>query len=139
MDIMKMGGPIAFAKGLWRYRWVGQTYLPVLHWFDRGLQGLRGEAMQASAWHYRAMVATTIRQFQRMFEADSKINGGKINDKHEHTIAINETVWGGIFYPWDGKLVSVPMEMIPYFVTCHVNSHTVLNYIDAVQSIGSSR
>ena len=28
------------------------------------------------------------------------------------------------------------MEMIPYFVTCHVNSHTVLNYIDAVQSIG---
>ena len=26
--------------------------------------------------------------------------------------------------------------MIPYFVTCHVNSHTVLNYIDAVQSIG---
>ena len=26
--------------------------------------------------------------------------------------------------------------MIPYFVTCHVNSHTVLNYIDAVQSLG---
>ena len=136
MDIMKNGGPIAFAKGLWRYRWVGQTYLPVLHWFDRGLQGLRGEAMKASAWHYRGMVATTIRQFQRMFVCDAKINGGKVNDEHEKTIAINETVWGGIFYPWDGKLVSVPMEMIPYFVTCHVNSHTVLNYIDAVQSIG---
>jgi hypothetical protein len=136
MDIMKNGGPIVFAKGLWRYRWVGQTYLPVLHWFDRGLQGLRGEAMKASAWHYRGMVATTIRQFQRMFVCDAKINGGKVNDEHEKTIAINETVWGGIFYPWDGKLVSVPMEMIPYFVTCHVNSHTVLNYIDAVQSIG---
>ena len=38
--------------------------------------------------------------------------------------------------PWHGKLTNVPMEMIPYFVTCHVNSHTVLNYIDAVQSIG---
>ena len=136
MDIMKQGGPILFAKGVWRYRWVGQSYLPVLHWFDRGLQGMRGEALKASAWHYRAMVASTIRQFQAMFAADSKINGGKINDLHEHNIAINETVWGGIFYPWDGKLRAIPMEMIPYFVTCHVNSHTVLNYIDAVQSIG---
>ena len=26
--------------------------------------------------------------------------------------------------------------MIPYFVSCHVNNHTVLNYIDAAQSIG---
>ena len=26
--------------------------------------------------------------------------------------------------------------MVPYFVTCHVNCHTVLHYIDAVQSIG---
>ena len=136
MDVMKMGGPIAFAKGVWRYRWVGQSYLPVLHWFDRGLQGLRGEALKASAWHYRGMVSTTIRQFQGMFAADSKINGGKINEAHEHNIAINETTWGGIFYPWDGKLTAIPMEMIPYFVTCHVNSHTVLNYIDAVQSIG---
>ena len=136
MDIMKTGGPINFAKGVWRYRWVGQSYLPVLHWFDRGLEGMRGEALKASAWHYRAMVASTIRQFQAMFAADSKINGGKINDAHEHNIAINETVWGGIFYPWDGKLTAIPMEMIPYFVTCHVNSHTVLNYIDAVQSIG---
>ena len=63
-DIMVMHGPITFAKGLWRYRWVGQTYLPVLHWFDRGLEGMRGEAMKASAWHYRAMVSTTIRQFR---------------------------------------------------------------------------
>ena len=30
----------------------------------------------------------------------------------------------------------VPLQMIPYFVTCHVNCHTVLNYIDAAQSIG---
>ena len=41
-----------------------------------------------------------------------------------------------MFYPWDGEIQNVPLEMIPYFVTCHVNSHTVLNYIDAVQSIG---
>ena len=41
-----------------------------------------------------------------------------------------------MFYPWDGEITNVPLEMIPYFVTCHVNSHTVLNYIDAVQSIG---
>ena len=48
-DVMVMGGLINFAKGVWRYRWVGQTYLPVLHWFDRGLEGMRGEAMKASA------------------------------------------------------------------------------------------
>jgi benzoyl-CoA reductase/2-hydroxyglutaryl-CoA dehydratase subunit BcrC/BadD/HgdB len=30
----------------------------------------------------------------------------------------------------------VPLQMIPYFVTCHVNNHVVLNYIDAAQSIG---
>ena len=48
-DIMRFGGVAAFAKGVWRYRWVGQTYLPVIHWYDRGLQGLRGEAMKASA------------------------------------------------------------------------------------------
>ena len=45
-DIMKFGGPVLFAKGLWRYRWLGQTYLPVLHWFDRGLQGLRSDRCQ---------------------------------------------------------------------------------------------
>ena len=135
-DVMKMGGLVNFAKGVWRYRWVGQSYLPVLHWFDRGLQGLRGEALKASAWHYRAMTASTIRQFQGMFAADTRLHGGKENEAYKHNIAINETVWGGIFYPWDGELTSIPMEMIPYFVTCHVNSHTVLNYIDAVQSIG---
>ncbi|MBR1565531.1 MAG: hypothetical protein IJ649_02095, partial [Oscillospiraceae bacterium] len=128
-DVMVMGGPINFAKGVWRYRWVGQTYLPVLHWFDRGLEGMRGEAMKASAWHYRAMVSTTIRQFQRMFAADTRLHGGKQNDLYKHTIAHNDTVWGGVFYPWDGEIQNVPLEMIPYFVTCHVNSHTVLNYI----------
>ena len=135
-DIMKMGGPVVFAKGLWRYRWVGQSYLPVLHWFDRGLQGLRGEALRASAWHYRAMVSSTIRQFQGMFEGDTRLNGGKENETYKRNVAINETVWGGMLYPWDGELTAIPMEMIPYFVTCHVNSHTVHNYIDAVQSIG---
>ena len=69
-DILKSEEPLAFFKGVWRYRWVGQTYLPVLHWFDRGLQGLRGEALRASAWHYRGMVSVTIQQFQRMFAAD---------------------------------------------------------------------
>ncbi len=86
-DVMVMGGPLNFAKGVWRYRWVGQTYLPVLHWFDRGLEGMRGEAMKASAWHYRAMVSTTIRQFQRMFAADTRLHGGKQNELYKHTIA----------------------------------------------------
>ena len=136
-DIMKFGDPISFVKGLWRYRWMGQTYLPVLHWFDRGLQGLRGEAMKASAWHYRAMTSATIKQFQRMFSADTRLHGGKENDVYKKTVASKETVWGGMFYPWaDAGVEYVPLEMIPYFVTCHVNSHTVLNYIDAVQSIG---
>ena len=75
-------------------------------------------------------------QFQRMFSSDANLHGGKRNYRWHHNVAHNETVWGGVFYPWHGKLTNVPMEMIPYFVTCHVNSHTVLNYIDAVQSIG---
>ena len=41
MDVVRYGGLINFAKGVWRYRWVGQTYLPVLHWFDRGMEGMR--------------------------------------------------------------------------------------------------
>lgn len=136
MDVVRYGGLINFAKGVWRYRWVGQTYLPVLHWFDRGMEGMRGEALKASAWHYRGMVNATIFQFQRMFSSDTNLHGGKRNYRWHHNVAHNETVWGGVFYPWHGKLTNVPMEMIPYFVTCHVNSHTVLNYIDAVQSIG---
>ncbi len=136
IDLQKFGGVVNFAKGVWRYRWVGQTYLPVLHWFDRGMEGLRGEALRASPWHYRGMTCETIRQFQRMFAADTKLRGGKKNDLWYHTMAHNETVWGGIFYPWSDKFDNVAMEMIPYFVTCHVNSHTVHNYIDAVQSIG---
>ena len=135
-DIMKYGGPLVFAQGVWRYRWVGQTYLPVLHWFDRGMQGMRGEAMKASAWHYRAMVNATIVQFMRMFMADTRLHNGKKNDTYYHTFAAKETVWGGMFYPWADKFQYVPVEMIPYFVTCHVNSHTVHNYIDAAQSIG---
>ena len=136
IDVQKYGGLVNFAKGVWRYRWVGQTYLPVLHWFDRGMEGMRGEALRASPWHYRGMTCETIRQFQRMFAADTKLHGGKKNDLWHHTMAHNETVWGGIFYPWSDKFDNVAMEMIPYFVTCHVNSHTVHNYIDAVQSIG---
>ncbi|MBQ1834376.1 MAG: hypothetical protein II111_01525, partial [Oscillospiraceae bacterium] len=126
-DIMKFGGPIIFAKGLWRYRWMGQTYLPVLHWFDRGLEGMRGEALRASAWHYRAMVCVTINQFMNMFKADANLHGGEHNDAWQHAIAHKETVWGGVFYPWRDKYTNIPMEMIPYFVTCHVNNHTVLN------------
>ena len=136
MDVMKYGGLINFAKGIWRYRWVGQTYLPVLHWFDRGLEGMRGEALRGSAWHYRAMVNATIYQFMAMFNADTKLHGGKKNDAWYHTMAMKETVWGGMFYGWSDKFKAVSLEMIPYVVTCHVNSHTVHNYIDAVQSIG---
>ena len=135
-DVMKYGGPVNFAKGVWRYRWLGQTYLTAIHWIDRGTEGLRGEALRASPWHHRGMINSTIKQFQRMLKADTKIRGGKKNDAWYHTIAHNETVWGGMFYPWSDKFESVPIEMVPYFVTCHVNCHTVHNYIDAVQSIG---
>ena len=137
-DIVKYGngpkGIVQFGKGVWRYRWVGQSYLPVMHWFDRGLEGLRGEALAASAWHYRGMVSETIRQFMRMFCCDPALGGDpKLHDK---TIAHDETVWGGVFYPWRDRIDDVPLQMIPYFVTCHVNNHTVLNYIDAAQAIG---
>jgi len=135
-DIMKYGGPVTFVKGTMRYRWMGQTYLPVLHWFDRGLEGLRGEALQASAWHYRAMVNESIRQFMRMFSVDTKLHNGEKTPDWFNTLAHDETVSGSIFYPWRDVMDDVPLQMIPYFVTCHVNNHTVLNYIDAVQSIG---
>ena len=31
MDVVRYGGLINFAKGVWRYRWVGQTYLCLLY------------------------------------------------------------------------------------------------------------
>ena len=138
MDIVKFSNnPLDFVKGIWRYRWMGQTYLTVMHWFDRGLTGMTGIATEASAWHYRAMVSASIKQMCTFFNADTRLHGGKQNDAYRHTIYSNETVWGGMFYPWkDAGYQYVSMEMIPYFVTCHINSHVVLNYIDAVQSIG---
>ncbi len=136
LDIFKGDEPLAFFKGVWRYRWMGQTYLSVMHWFDRGLEGLRGEALKASAWHYRAMVSETIRQFMRMFAADTKLHLDEKNEYWHKTIAHDETVSGNIFYPWRDVLDDVPLQMIPYFVSCHVNNKTVLNYIDAMQSIG---
>ena len=136
-DIMRYGGPVVFAKGLWRYRWMGQTYLPVLHWFDRGMEGLRGEALRACPLHYRAMTNATIWQFMTMFAHDQNINANpRSKAKHDKTMAHDETVWGGIFYPFSKEVTNVALQMIPYFVSCHVNNHTVLNYIDAVQSIG---
>ena len=137
-DILKYSNnPIDFVKGTWRYRWMGQTYLPVIHWFERGLQGMRGEALAASAWHYRAMVSASIQQICNFFNADTRLHGGKENQAYKTSIYANETTCGTMFYPWmDAGYRYIPMEMIPYFVTCHVNSHTVLNYIDAVQSIG---
>ncbi len=139
-DIIKYGdGPqslVDFTKGIMRYRWMGQTYLTVMHWFDRGMEGMRGEALKASAWHYRGMVSETIRQFQRMFISDKKLHGGVENEYWKKNIAHNETVGGSFFYPWRDVLDDVPLEMITYFVSVHVNNHTVLNYIDAAQSIG---
>ena len=134
---MRYGGPVVFAKGLWRYRWMGQTYLPVLHWFDRGMEGLRGEALRACPLHYRAMTNATIWQFMTMFAHDQNINANpRSKAKHDKTMAHDETGWGGIFYPVSKEVTNVALQMIPYFVSCHVNNHTVLNYIDAVQSIG---
>ena len=140
-DIMKYGGEgpkslVDFAKGTFRYRWMGQTYLSVMHWFDRGLEGMRGDALAASAWHYRGMVSETIRQFMCMFASDKKLHGGKTPERWNKNIAHNETVSGNIFYPFRKELEDVALEMIPYFVSVHVNNHTVLNYIDAAQSIG---
>ncbi|MCR5135204.1 MAG: 2-hydroxyacyl-CoA dehydratase family protein [Clostridiales bacterium] len=139
-DIIKFGGgPAAlptFLRGTLRYRWMGQTYLTVMHWFDRGLEGMRGEALAASAWHYRGMVSATIEQFMYMFMSDKKLHGGKENERWKKQVAHNETVSGSVFYPYRDQIDDVPLEMIPYFVTCHVNNHTVLNYIDAAQSIG---
>ena len=137
-DVMSYGGVWTFAKGCWRYRWMGQTYLPVLHWFDRGMEGLRGEALRACPLHYRAMTNATIYQFMGMFRNDLNTNKGskKVQARHDKTIAHDETVWGGIFYPFSKEVENIPLQMIPYFVTCHVNNHTVLNYIDAVQSLG---
>ena len=138
-EILKAGGPAGlplFIKGLWRYRWIGQAYLPVMHWFDRGLEGMRGETLRASGWHYNAMVGVSVQQIMNMLKADGNLRKGEHNDAWHHTFAHKETLWGGVFYPWSDKFEHVPMEMIPYFVTCHVNNHTVLNYIDAVQSIG---
>lgn len=136
-DVMRYGGLVTFFKGCWRYRWMGQTYLPVLHWFDRGMEGLRGEALRACPLHYRAMTNATIYQFMQMFSNDLNIQKGKkAKARHDKTMAHDETVWGGIFYPFSKENENVPLQMIPYFVTCHVNNHTVLNYIDAVQSIG---
>ena len=136
--VMRYGGVWTFAKGCWRYRWMGQTYLPVLHWFDRGMEGLRGEALRACPLHYRAMTNATIYQFMGMFRNDLNTNKGskKVQARHDKTIAHDETVWGGIFYPFSKEVENIPLQMIPYFVTCHVNNHTVLNYIDAVQSLG---
>ena len=135
-DILSGDDPLSFFAGTMRYRWMGQTYLTVMHWFDRGLEGLRGPALAASAWHYRGMTNETIRQFVRMFAADKKLHGGKENKYWKNTIAHDETVSGNIFYPWRDVMDDVALQMIPYFVTCHVNNHTVLNYIDAMQSIG---
>lgn len=135
-DILKADDPLSFFKGLWRYRWLGQTYIPVLHWFDRGMEGARGEALRASAWHYRGMVSETIRQFMRMFACDTKLHDGKENDLWHHTLGHNETVSGSVFYPFRDQMDDVPLEMIPYFVTVHVNSDTVLNYIDAIEVLG---
>lgn len=135
-DILKADEPLSFFKGLWRYRWLGQTYIPVLHWFDRGMEGARGESLRASAWHYRGMVSETIRQFMRMFACDTKLHDGKENDLWHHTLGHNETVSGSVFYPFRDQMDDVPLEMIPYFVTVHVNSDTVLNYIDAIEVLG---
>ena len=119
-DVMRYGGIWTFAKGCWRYRWMGQTYLPVLHWFDRGMEGLRGEALRACPLHYRAMTNATIYQFMQMFRNDLNTNKGnkKVQARHDKTIAHDETVWGGIFYPFSKEVENVPLQMIPYFVTC---------------------
>ena len=120
-DLAKYGGgpvkgTVNFMKGVTRYRWMGQTYLTVMHWFDRGLEGMRGPILRGSAWHYRAMVSETIRQFQEMFASDKKLHSRKESEQWKHNIAHNETVSGSIFYGFHDILEDIPLEMIPYFV-----------------------
>ena len=59
MDVIRYGGLINFAKGVWRYRWVGQTYLPVLHWFDRGMEGIAYDAQLVEGRGIEMHVART--------------------------------------------------------------------------------
>ena len=114
----------------------GAEYQCSVDWPERfrRMQNHSGEHIVSGLAH--SMVCETIRQFQRMFAADTKLNNGKRNELWYKTIAHDETVAGAVFYPWRDEFDDVPLQMIPYFVTCHVNSHTVLNYIDAMQSIG---
>ena len=135
--ILTSEDPIATLKGVFRYRWLGQDYLTVMHWFDRGLEGARGDALKASGWAYNGMVLETVRQFCRLCAADANLHGGKRNKYWYNTFAHDETVAGAIFYPWrDQGFDAVSLQMVPYFVGVHVNSQVVLNYIDAMQSIG---
>ena len=135
--ILTSEDPIAVLKGAFRYRWLGQDYLTVMHWFDRGLEGVRGETLRASGWAYNGMVKETIRQFCRLCAADANLHGGKRNKYWYNTLAHDETVAGAVFYPWrDQGYDDVSLQMVPYFVGVHVNSQVVLNYIDAMQSIG---
>ena len=138
-DIMVYGGGpkglVQFLKGTWRYRWMGQTYLTVMHWFDRCLEGMRGETLAASAWHFRGIVSACLYQITGFFNRDLNIGGDP--ELRAKTIGTDETVWGGVIYPYmDQGGYYLPTQMIPYFVTCHCNNHTVLNYIDAVQAYG---
>ena len=138
MDIFRYShgnpkGMLQFVKGTMRYRWMGQTYLTVMHWFDRCLEGMRDETLRASAWHFRGITSACLNQIVKMFNADQNL-GGDI-ELWKKTIAHDETIWGGIFYPFPG-IEHIPLQMIPYFVTCHCNNHTVLNYIDAAQALG---
>ena len=133
-DVLTYTSLPQFLKGTWRYRWMGQTYLTVMHWFDRCLEGTRDEVLRASAWHFRGIVNACLIQICGMFERDLTIGGKK--ELHDKTIAHDETVWGGVFYPYKDQIENIPLQMIPYFVTCHCNNHTVLNYIDAIQALG---
>lgn len=127
---------LATVKGLFRYRWIGEAYIPALAWFDRGLEGLRGPALRASAWHYNAMLLDTIRQFTKLCAADKKLHNGRGTKAYYRTIAHDETVGGSFFWPFAGQIDNIALQMIPYFVSVHVNSNVVLNYIDAMQGIG---
>ncbi|MBQ0017988.1 MAG: 2-hydroxyacyl-CoA dehydratase [Clostridiales bacterium] len=131
------GGPkglVQFLKGTMRYRWMGQTYLTVMHWVDRNLEGMRGEALRGSAWHFRGIINACLVQITQMFNRDISLGGDP--KLWEKTMGHDETLWGGVFYPFRDQMTNIPLQMIPYFVTCHCNNHTVLNYIDAAQALG---
>lgn len=126
--------PVSCVKGLLRYRWM-QTYLSGVDWIDRGMEGMRGPAMQASFEHYLAMFEDSIRQFRQQFEADAQIRNGRKNEKWHRTIGHDETMAAHLFYGFPG-VEDILIQLTTCFLQPHVNKDVITYYIDVAESYG---